>query len=226
MSAKLLTTVTGLLVGATVLAACGTGAPDGMHVGSIGTDYRQNHPIVVAEREHTLDIPVASGARELNVATRSNITAFATTFARSGTGVLQMLEPSGSANMHAVARVRSDILGAIERGGAPASDVAVLQYDASQHGSSAAVRLSFVGVTAATPKPCGVHTGDLGNTLQNKPHADFGCSVQSNMAAMIENPGDLLGPRDMSPIDATQRGAVIRDYQTGPRTGPTGEIQF
>ncbi len=226
MSAHLITSATGLLVGATLLVGCGTTAPDSMAVGSIPIDHRANHPIVVAEREQTLDIPVASGARSLNPAQRSNIAAFASTFRRSGTGVLQMLEPAGSQNMHAVARVRGDIIAAIEEGGVSSGDIAVLSYDASQHGASAAVRLSFVGLTASTPKPCGQRPGDVGNTRGNQHHADFGCSTQSNVAAMIENPGDLLGPRKMSPIDAIQRSTVIDGYQGGPRSAPSGEIQF
>lgn len=225
MSAHLLSTATALLIGATVLAGCGTGAPDRMHVGAIN-DHRGNHPIVVAEREQTLDIPVASGARELNLAQRGNISAFASSFVRSGTGVLQMLEPSGSANMHAVARVRGDIIAAIEDGGVSGSDIAVLQYDASRHGSSAAVRLSFVGLTASTPKPCGQRPGDVGDTVGNDHHADFGCSTRANMAAMIDNPADLLGPRAETTIDAEQRGNVLGGYRTGPRSASSGEVQF
>ncbi|WP_306117409.1 MULTISPECIES: CpaD family pilus assembly protein [unclassified Roseitalea] len=225
MSATIFRTVTGLFVGATLLAGCGTTAKDPMTVGSVG-DHRVNHPIVVTERQQTLDVPVASGARELTAAVKSNISAFAASFADSGTGVIHVLVPVGSANEHAVDRVRGDIVAAIEQGGASRHDVAIQGYDASGHGPSAAVRLSFVGMTASTPRPCGQRPADLADTRGNRPYADFGCSTQSNLAAMVENPGDLLGPRETSPIDGAQRSVVLGGYQGGFRGGTTGEVNY
>lgn len=225
MSVHILKNAAALLVGATFLAGCGSAGHDGMTTGSIPGDYRTNHPIIIADTGQTLDIPVANGARSLSTATRSNITAFARDFVGSGTGVMQMLVPSGSANMHAVERVRGDIIAAIEAGGGDRRDVAVLTYDASRHGYAAPVRLAYSGITATTPKPCGQWPGDLSDTAENANYEDYGCSTQSNLAAQIENPGDLLGPRAMTPVDATQRGAAIETYQRGPRPKPS-EVNY
>lgn len=223
MSAPKFKTVTGLVVAGGLLAGCAS--TDKIAVSSVADDYRTNHPIIVSEQEQTLDVPVASGARTLNVATRSNVTAFARTFSGSGTNVLHMLLPVGSANEHAAKRVREDILVAIERGGASRHDVSVQHYDAAGHDSVAPVRLSYRGVTAALPHPCGQWTENLVDTSANRHHRDYGCSTQNNLAAQIENPGDLLGPRAMSQIDATQRGAVIGTYQEGPQPKPS-EVNY
>lgn len=223
MPMKNVARVSGLLLVGSVLAGCA--GQDMLTVNSVPEDYRTNHPIVISEREHTLDVPVASGARELNVATSSNITAFASAFGRSGTGVLHMLVPSGSANEHAVDRVRKDVFKALKRGGVSEHDVSVQRYDATQHDPSAPIRLAFSGVTADVPHQCGQWPGNIGQTPRNRHHADFGCSSQKNLAAQIANPGDLLGPRASSPIDAIQRGAVIGTYQKGP-TGKASEVNF
>jgi len=215
MSASKFKTVTGLVVAGGLLAGCAS--TDKIAVGSVSDDYRTNHPIIVSEQEQTLDVPVASGARTLNGPTRSNVTAFATAFSGSGTNVLHMLMPVGSANEHAAKRVREDILVAIERGGVSRHDVSVQHYDATAHDAVAPVRLSYRGVTATLPHACGQWTENLVDTTSNKHHRDYGCSTQNNLAAQVENPGDLLGPRAMSPIDATQRGAVIGTYQQGPQ---------
>lgn len=215
MPANMFKTMTGLVVAGGLLAGCAS--TDRMAVGSVADDYRTNHPIIVSEEERTLDVPVASGARTLNAATRSNITAFARAFDGAGTGVLHMLMPVGAANEHAARRVQGDILYAVERGGASRDDISIQHYDAAAHGSAAPVRLSYRGIAASVPHACGQWTGNLIDNTRNRHHRDYGCSMQNNVAAQIENPGDLLGPRALSQIDAAQRGVVIGTYQGGPQ---------
>jgi len=225
MSVHIIKNATAVLVGATLLAGCGSTGHDHTTTGSVVGDYRTNHPIIIADTEQTLDVPVATGARTLSRATRSNITAFARRFVGSGTGVMQMLVPSGSPNMYAVDQVRGEIVAAIEAGGADRGTIALLAYDASAHGPTAPVRLSYAGITATTPKPCGQWPEDLSNTAENAHYWNYGCSMQSNLAAQIANPVDLLGPRAMTPVDATQRGAAIETYQQGPQPKPS-EITY
>jgi pilus assembly protein CpaD len=214
----------GLLVMATVIAGCGSIGRDPVQVGAVPDDYRTRHPIVLSEKEHTLDVPVASGARELNLSVRSNIRAFAAGFAESGTGTMFLIMPVGSPNEYAAKTVEGQILAAISKGGASRNQVVVQQYDASAHGSAAAVRLSYNGVTASTGR-CGTWPADLTETAENKNYHDFGCSSQANLAAIIANPVDLMGPRQSSQIDATERAAVIQDYQKGPR-GAASEVTY
>jgi pilus assembly protein CpaD len=86
-------------------------------------------------------------------------------------------------------------------------------YDASVTGDAAPIRLSYVAITAQTA-PCGAWPEDLAlNTLENRNYYNFGCATQSNLAAQIANPTDLVGPRQMSPIDAEQRGQVIDSWR-------------
>ena len=62
---------------------------------------------------------------------------------------------------------------------------------------------------------CGRWPADVLETSENKHYANFGCSYQNNIAAQIANPGDLLGPRKETEIDAANRSVVIGDYQAG-----------
>ena len=55
----------------------------------------------------------------------------------------------------------------------------------------------------------------LADTTDNKHYANFGCATQNNLAAQIANPGDLIAPRGMTPIDAERRSNVIETYRTG-----------
>lgn len=197
-----------------LLSGCaGMHQRDNMAVSSIANDYTKRHPIVLSEQEQVLDVPVASGAQRLNYATLSNVQAFAQKFQTSGTGTIVVLMPSGSANSSAANFVQPQIIQAIEQGGQHRNNIAIQSYDASQHGAAAPIRLSFLSVTASTGE-CGLWPEELSNTPMNENYADFGCSSQNNLAAQIANPGDLLGPRKESPIDAENRGKVIADYQS------------
>ncbi|WP_164924543.1 CpaD family pilus assembly protein [Sinorhizobium fredii] len=196
-----------LAILAGLLAGCGS--KDNLATGSIPDDYRTRHPIVIAEGERVIDIPVASGDRRLTAGTRDVIRGFATEYRNASGGVIQIMLPRGSANSHAAQIVRKDIRRLLAASGVPPKRMIETGYEAVSPGDAAPIRLSYVAITAQTA-PCGEWPEDLTlNTLQNRNYYNFGCASQSNLAAQIANPTDLIGPRQMSPVDAAQRGEVI-----------------
>jgi pilus assembly protein CpaD len=80
-------------------------------------------------------------------------------------------------------------------------------------------------MVSASTEQCGKWTDDLTKTSDNKHYEDFGCSYQNNFAAQIANPADLIGPRNMTEIDAAQRDNVIKDYQTALPVS-TSEVDY
>ena len=50
-------------------------------------------------------------------------------------------------------------------------------------------------------------------TSENQNYSNFGCATQKNLAAIVANPADLLGPRGITEIDSTRRTTVIQDWQ-------------
>jgi pilus assembly protein CpaD len=48
--------------------------------------------------------------------------------------------------------------------------------------------------------------------------ANFGCAVQHNLAAQIENPRDLVEPRALGTSDAMRRATVMNAYEKGTPT--------
>ncbi|MEM0898946.1 MAG: CpaD family pilus assembly lipoprotein [Pseudomonadota bacterium] len=201
-------------LGSMLLTGCAMGRTDKITVGAIPDDYRTRHPIVVAQKEHTLDVAISTNAAKIDPATAANIAGFASKFDRQHAAHIVVMEPTRAPNSHTVRRLRNDVIAALGTGGVTSNEVVFQSYDASAHGAAAPVRFSFVGV-AATANECGKWTEDIVRNPENKNYHDFGCSTQSNLAAMIENPNDLLGPRKMTTVDAIRRGAVIEDYQSG-----------
>ncbi|CCE98131.1 pilus assembly protein CpaD [Sinorhizobium fredii HH103] len=195
-----------LAILASLLAGCGS--KDNLSTGSIPDDYRTRHPIVIAEGERVIDIPVASGDRRLTSGTRDVIRGFATEYRSASSGVIQIMLPRGSANSHAAQIVRKEIRRLLASTGVPPKRMIETSYEALAPGDAAPIRLSYVAITAQTA-PCGEWPEDLTLTMENRNYYNFGCASQSNLAAQIANPTDLIGPRQMSPVDAEQRGAVI-----------------
>jgi pilus assembly protein CpaD len=55
--------------------------------------------------------------------------------------------------------------------------------------------------------------------FENQPPWNFGCASQRNLAAMVDNPADLVQPRGETPADVTRRTQVMGAYRQGQPTG-------
>lgn len=193
-------------------------ARDPLATNAIPDDYRTRHPITLSEAEHSLDIPVSAGDSRLTTAMADNIRGFAQNYASMSTGVINIQMPSGSANSASAARMAKQIRTTLSGAGVAPGKIMETRYAASPNGDSAPIRLSYVAITAMTGQ-CGQWPEDLSdNTFANKNWYNFGCASQSNLAAQVANPMDLVGPRGMSPIDAERRAVVIDTYRNGKNT--------
>jgi pilus assembly protein CpaD len=198
-----------------LLAGCAFQKRDSITVGAVPDDYRTNHPIIIADKEETLDLPVAASDRGATGSQRASLEGFLAGYDKSAAPVLNIIAPSGSANDVAAADAAHDFALIAKNNGVPASRIMLASYQAGPKEMSAPVRISFSAMRAQTDK-CGRWPKDVLESSENKHYANFGCSYQNNVAAQIDNPADLLGPRKQTPIDATNRGAVIVDYQKPP----------
>ncbi|EKF60596.1 components of type IV pilus [Agrobacterium albertimagni AOL15] len=208
----------GLVLGTAVaLSGCGS-TKDRMTTSAVPDDYRTRHPIMLSEVEHTLDVPIASGDRSLTVGVQDSIAGFAADYLSASTGTIQIMVPHGSPNSGAASTMRKQIRHVLITRGVAANRIIETSYQAEANSNAAPVRLSYVAITAMT-NPCGEWPEDLqSNTFSNKNYHNFGCATQSNLAAQIANPMDLVTPRDMAPIDATRRSTVIGLYRRGADT--------
>lgn len=195
---------------ATLLSGCAK--RDSITVGAVPDDYRTNHPIIIAEKEETLDLPVGASDRGATASQRATLEGFLAGYDRSAAPVLNIVAPAGSANAVAAADAARDFAHIARNNGVPASRIMMMSYQAAPEEVSAPVRVSFAAMRAQTDK-CGRWPNDVLQTSENKHYANFGCSYQNNVAAQIANPADLLGPRKQTPIDADNRGNVIGEYQ-------------
>lgn len=71
---------------------------DSITVGAIPDDYRTNHPIVIAEKNQKIDLPVGAGDRGMTGSQRDTLLGFLDGYDKSAAPTLTIQIPSGSAN--------------------------------------------------------------------------------------------------------------------------------
>jgi len=201
-----------ILAIAIAASLAGCAKRDSITVGAIPDDYRTTHPIVIAEKNQKIDLPVGAGDRGMTGSQRDTLLGFLDSYDRSAAPALTIASPIGSANEVAATAAARDFARLAVASGINRNRIVVTSYQSVSPEASAPIRVSFISVRAQTDK-CGRWPEDILETSENKHYADYGCSYQNNLAAQMANPADLLGPRKQTTVDAENRGAVIDVYR-------------
>jgi pilus assembly protein CpaD len=213
-----------MLTGATMLAGCVT-AKQEVIVGEIPTDYRQRHPIVVKEQPRTVELFIGSQRGALTGAQRSDVLAFAQQWRHEASGGILIDLPSGTPNEFAAADAVREVRSILAAAGVPPDGVNIRPYRTGNPRKLATLRLSYPRI-AGDAGPCGMWPRDLGPTyegehLENREYWNLGCASQRNLAAMVDNPHDLVQPRGETPVYSARRSTVLDKYRKGESTGTT-----
>lgn len=223
--------IAGLAVRAIVVASCAflvcgcntdqqvvAAAPD------VPYDYRQRHPITMTEGNHTLQIFVGTSRSELNAAQRADVTQFGYSWRREATGGVAIEIPVGASNERSAADTAHVIRSLLAAASVPPDRIVVRGYQAPGYNIQP-IRVSYPKIVAQAG-PCGLWPEDIGPSFdrdyfENQPPWNFGCTTQRNLAAMVDNPADLVQPRGETPPDQMRRTKVIETYQKGEPTATT-----
>ncbi len=209
---------------AAALATMLTGCYVPKETASIPNDYRKRHPIALKEGERTVEVFVGNNRGGLTPVQRAEVMSFAQTWRRESTGGVIVDLPSGTPNERAAAEALREIRSILTVSGIPPKAVSVRPY-ATGADKLASIRLNYSKITAQVG-PCGLWPEDLGpsNTpayQDNRPYWNFGCATQRNLAAMVENPADLVQPRGEIPAYTPRRTVVLDKYRKGESTPTT-----
>jgi pilus assembly protein CpaD len=202
--------------GAASLAACQHKPPEA-EAGPAQASYADRHRIEVRQAGERLVLQVAPGEVALNSGMRAQVRGLADSYLRWGHGALVVSTPAGGANADAAAVIANEARMALVEAGVPYDVVTGASYDASGVDSAPLV-LSFTRYEARAPDCAPLWEQDLAHQSNNRPWESFGCATQANLAAMVEDPRDLLGPRDEEPRDSGRRGTVMGAYREGDQT--------
>ncbi len=203
---------------ATLLGGCANNV-DRMRTSSIAMDdYRNRHPIVLAEAAQKLDIFPAPELRGLDRRTFAQVAEYGRNYHSNGQGPIQVFVPTGPGGGTTRSTIQS-IRRALAAGGAYAP-LQITTYPVVNGGLASPLRLSFYGLKAKVADPCGQWPTDLasGGGLQgwdNKPYWNYGCAYQNMIAEQVADPRDLVGPRAEDPADTEMRANAIGSIRKG-----------
>lgn len=212
-----------LLGASAALGAC-THTDQDTVTGSIPNDYRQRHPIVIQEANRATEVFVGHGRGGLTAAQRSDIVGLASDWLREGTGGIIIDMPVKTPNARMAADSLREIKAILAAAGVPPRGIVVRNYTPADPRLFATIRVNYPRIMADAG-PCGVWPEDLGPSiknegyLENRPYYNLGCATQRNLAAMVDNPSDLVQPRAETPAVTSRRNIAFDKYRKGQTTG-------
>jgi len=195
-------------LGAILMAgSCSTTDPNSM----ISLDGARNHPIMVEPSYRDLKVRFVGGADGMNAEDAIKFDSFLADYRLHGNGSLGISVPNGPASRAAITYLGERAAAT----GISRDKILVSTRDAAN--GDARVDVTYIAYTAHTA-PCGDWSENESFTLDNTTPKRFGCSVQQNIAAMVADPRDLLGPGAMGPVDTSRRAVVMDHYRKGEIT--------
>jgi pilus assembly protein CpaD len=195
-------------------------------IASVPDDYRLRHPIAIQEANQSVVIFVGQARGGLSASQRADVMGLAQTWLREGTGTIVADVPAGTPNARAAADAFRQVRSLLAAAGVPPRGIVVRRYHPNDVRTLATIRLSYPKISAIAG-PCGLWPEDLGPSIhnkswfENKSYYNFGCANQRNLAAMVDNPSDLVQPRPETPAYTPRRSVAFEKYRRGVTTATT-----
>ena len=222
----------GALIGVSgSLGACTDINDDVAVTARIPDDYRLRHPIAIQETDRSVVIFVGHARGDLSASQRADVVGLGRIWVSVGTGAIVADVPVDTPNARAAASSFREIQALLAASGVPPRGISVRHYHPDDPRTLPTIRLSYPKI-AAVAGPCGLWPENLGPSIknpsyfENKDYYNFGCAYQRNMAAMIDNPSDLVQPRAETPAYTIRRTEGFDKYRKGDTTAtnyPEGE---
>jgi pilus assembly protein CpaD len=188
------------------------------------SDYRMRHPIVLKEGERSVDVFLGRNRGGLTPSQRADVLSFAQVWRREATGGIIVDVPKGGPNDYAAADSMREIQSIFVASGVPRQAIYVRPYRPADS-TFASIKISYSKLVAKTGR-CGLWPKNLGPGqdsayTENQPYWNLGCATQQNLAAMVDNPADLVQPRGESSSYTARRSVMIDKFRKGEN--PSGK---
>jgi pilus assembly protein CpaD len=217
-------TAAAVMLAGAALAACQTASSPPVAVAALPAppapaDYRLRHPIALREGTRAVELFIGSHRTDLTPVQRAEVASFANGWNRHATGGVAIRVPTGTPNEEAARRSVPEIRSILVASGIPANGIVVTQLPPFPPNQLVPVVLEYPKIVASAG-PCGRWPTDLGpgaglDYMTNEPYWNLGCSVQHNLAAMVDEPVDIVQPRAEVPPYTARRDMVFEKYRKG-----------
>lgn len=188
-----------------------------------GTTLDRN-PISVAKRTQYLEVSLNPLDGHLRLSEIEKIRGFVAQFRDHGHGPLIMSLPKNHANEELAVKAVAEAREIAWSQGVDYQKMQGSAYDAAGQ-AGAPVILAFLSYEAIAPYCPQKSAFDFANATSNNDMSSLGCTVRTNMAAMIADPADVLGNRPLDASDRIRREIQLELYRNGESTASQPDEQ-
>lgn len=177
---------------------------------TISSDPAVNHPIAVEPSFREIKLGYG-GPEGMTTDDAVKFDAFLAEYRAHGNGSLGISVPAGASSRAATTFFAERAAAT----GIPRDKILVSAHDVAN--GDQRVDVSFITYVARAGE-CGDWSENMSFTMENHTAKNLGCATRRNLAAMVSDPRDLLGPRRFDPADANRATTVITNYEQGMPT--------
>jgi pilus assembly protein CpaD len=193
------------------------------------SDYRDRHPITLKEGDRRVEVFLGRNRGGLNPMQRADVLSFAQLWKREATSGIVIDVPKGGPTDQSAAESMREVHSILAASGVPRNAVFVRNYK-PQPAALVSIKINYTKMVAEAG-PCGKWPESLGpgqnaSYQENQPYWNLGCSSQRNMAAMIDNPADLVQPRGETPANTARRSFAMDKHRRGENPSGVGAPAF
>ena len=184
-----------------------------------GTTLDRN-AIGVTQHTEYLEVMLDPRDTQLRLDEVAKVRSFLNTYTDVGHGPLVVSMPKHAENPQLAVGAVSEVRQLAWEAGVDYEDIMGAAYDANGRAITPVV-MAFKTFKAVAPKCKSLAEQDIANAVSNSDLPSLGCAVRTNMAAMIAEPADLLGERELSEGDLVRRSNQLQLWRTGETTAAT-----
>ncbi|MEE2565793.1 CpaD family pilus assembly lipoprotein [Hyphobacterium marinum] len=175
----------------------------------------------VRQETARMDLQVSAEEGGIAWAQMGTFSQFVNFYKSNGHGPFVLSYPDRSTNSRVTAAALQEARAFLDSQGIAPQRIAEGEYDA-QGQPNAPLIVSFMHYAAGVPEECALMEWEnVAMEVDNRAQPRFGCFMAANMAAMIGDPYDLVGPTETAPRDAGRIGVQMDAWRAGERTGAT-----
>ncbi len=206
-----------LSAGVILVAGCQSG-PSGHVPASYysGTALDRNTVSTRSTTEY-LEVNLNPADSQLRLEEIARIKGFLAAYNARGHGLLSLSVPQDSANPQLTISALAETRDLAWNAGIEYDQIAGSAYSAEGR-ANAPIILAFTIYKAIAPDCPSLAQVDVANARSNSDMPTLGCAVRTNMAAMIADPRDFLGERELEGGDTVRRNNQLEAYRNGEAT--------
>ncbi len=203
------------LSGAMIIAGCQSNDSAGHAPAEYytGTTLDRN-AIGVTQHTEYLEVKLDDRDTQLRISELMKVRDFLDTYTDVGHGPLVISMPHDASNPQLAVGAVAELRQLAWEAGVGYESLLGAAYDSDGRATTPII-MAFKTYKAVAPKCTSLAQLDVSNAVSNSDLPSLGCAVRTNMAAMIAEPSDLLGSRDLDEGDLDRRSRQLEMWRNG-----------